>query len=410
MALDRNTLDALRMDRDDAAAGARRRARPWVLASAAGVILIAGALTWMLLRTEAVAVETAIAREATGTGERAATTVLNASGYVVPRRVATIASKVTGQITEVLVEEGMVVAAGDVLARLDDTTARAELALAESRLDTARRNEAEVQVRLAEARRTLERNQRLREEGLVSQAGLDAAEADAEALAARQAVARSEARTAENALALARRFLDDTVITAPFSGVVVSKNAQPGETISPMSAGGFTRTGIATIVDMDSLEIEVDVNEAFINRVRAAQRIEAALDAYPDWRIPGSVISIVPTADRQKATVKVRIGFDEIDPRILPEMGVQVWFMEREPDSAGDGSGERIVWIPQQALRGSGGDAHVFIVRDGRLERRAVRVGQRQGGDVSVTAGLAGGNVVVTRATGEIGDGTRIKN
>jgi RND family efflux transporter MFP subunit len=257
-------------------------------------------------------------------------TVLNASGYVVPRRVATIASKVTGQIVSVAVEEGQRVAAGDVLARLDDAIARAELELAERRLATARSAEAEIRVRVDEALRTLERSRSLRAQRLASEAELDAADANAAALAARRVVAEREVAVAESAVALARQRLDDTVIRAPFDGVVVSKNAQPGETISPMSSGGFTRTGIATVVDMSSLEIEVDVNEAFINRVADGQPVEAVLDAYPDWRIPARVISIVPTADRQKATVKVRIGFDALDPRILPEMGVQVWFMEED--------------------------------------------------------------------------------
>ena len=319
------------MNRDDDAPAARRRVRPWAIG---GVILALGALAawqlWPAASTpeSAPVPQPAAVAERPASGARTSATVLNASGYVVPRRVATIASRVTGQVAEVRVEEGMRVEAGDVLATLDDTTARAELALAESRLETARRNETEIRVRHDEARRTLRRTESLRAQRLASEAEIDAATADAAALSARLSVAQSEVTNAENAVALARRHAEDTVIRAPFAGVVVSKNAQPGETISPMSSGGFTRTGIATIVDMSSLEIEVDVNEAFINRVTDGQRVEAVLDAYPDWRIPARVISIVPTADRQKATVKVRIGFDALDPRILPEMGVQVWFLE----------------------------------------------------------------------------------
>lgn len=320
------------MNRDDDARGARHRARPWRVAVTvvviAGIGLVAG---WLLKSTPAQAPQpaaTPTAAEPTAAPARTTGTVLNASGYVVPRRVATIASRVTGQVAEVRVEEGMHVEAGDVLATLDDTTARAEFALAGSRLETARRHEAEIRVRHDEARRTLGRTESLRAQRLASEAELDAATANAAALSARLSVAQSEVTNAENAVVLARRHAEDTVIRAPFAGVVVSKNAQPGETISPMSSGGFTRTGIATIVDMSSLEIEVDVNEAFINRVSDGQRVEAVLDAYPEWRIPARVISIVPTADRQKATVKVRIGFDALDPRILPEMGVQVWFME----------------------------------------------------------------------------------
>ena len=322
------------MNRDDAAHGARRRARPWLIATGAVVALAAAWVAFAVLTpspdsdSDSDSEPTPVAQVATASASSRASTVLNASGYVVPRRVATIASKVTGQIISVAVEEGQRVAAGDVLARLDDAIARAELDLAATRLATARRAEAEIQVRVDEAQRTLERSRTLREQRLTSEADLDAAQANAAALTARLAVAGSEVAVADSAVALARQRLDDTVIRAPFDGVVVSKNAQPGETISPMSSGGFTRTGIATIVDMASLEIEVDVNEAFINRVSDGQRVEAVLDAYPDWRIPARVISIVPTADRQKATVKVRIGFDTLDPRILPEMGVQVWFLE----------------------------------------------------------------------------------
>lgn len=319
------------MNRDDDTRVVHRRRRPWALGAVVALVLIAALAAWLFWPAvptpePATPVPTAVNRPAPET--RASATVLNASGYVVPRRVATIASRVTGQVAEVRVEEGMRVEAGDVLAILDDTTARAELALSESRLETARRNETEIRVRHDEARRTLRRTESLRGQRLASEAELDAATANAAALSARLSVAQSEVTSAENAVALARRHAEDTVIRAPFAGVVVSKNAQPGETISPMSSGGFTRTGIATIVDMSSLEIEVDVNEAFINRVSDGQRVEALLDAYPDWRIPARVISIVPTADRQKATVKVRIGFDALDPRILPEMGVQVWFLE----------------------------------------------------------------------------------
>lgn len=333
--MDQDALSALRIDRDRAARDAERRARPWLWLTALSVIALAVA-AWIVLAPDAEpAANAAPARVApdptpatTAAPASSAPTVLNASGYVVARRVATVASKVTGQIVDVRIEEGMSVDAGDVLATLDDTTARAELALAESRLETARRQAAEFRVRLDESERTRMRLEDLRGRALASEAELDAATADVAALRARLAVVESEVASATNAVALSRRGVDDTVIRAPFAGVVVSKNAQPGETISPMSSGGFTRTGIATIVDMSSLEIEVDVNEAYINRVEPGQHVEAVLDAYPDWRIPGSVTSIVPTADRQKATVKVRIGFDELDPRILPEMGVQVWFRE----------------------------------------------------------------------------------
>jgi RND family efflux transporter MFP subunit len=334
--------------------------------------------------------------------------VLNASGYVVARRVATVASRVTGQIIDVRIEEGMRVEEGELLARLDDSIARAELALAESRVETARRQAAEVRVRLEEARRTLERTRALRERDLASESALDAARAEVAALEARLTVSLGEAVTAERMLALSQRNVDETLIRAPFAGVVVSKNAQPGETISPMSAGGFTRTGIATIVDMESLEIEVDVNEAFINRVQADQPVRAVLDAYPDWSIPARVISIVPTADRQRATVRVRVGFEALDPRILPEMGVQVWFLEAAPQERQENGGRMAVLIPERALRGAQGGEYLYVVHQGRVQRRMVQVGNRQGGQIEILAGVGGGEQVILNAAGELEQGSPV--
>src|SRR5579871_5031541 len=186
--------------------------------------------------------------------------------------------------------------------------------------------------------------------------------------------AHEQAGVARNNVALDQQLLDDTVIRSPFAGVVVSKDAQPGEMISPNSAGGGnTRTGIATVVDMSSLEIEVDVNEAYIGRVHAAQKVDAVLDAYPDWHIPSHVVSIIPTADRDKATVKVRVGFDKLDPRILPQMSIQVWFLGDQ--SAGNPMPPARILIPQAALHKDGATPYVFIFADGKVERRAVKVG-----------------------------------
>ena len=198
----------------------------------------------------------------------------------------------------------------------------------EAQLEAARRAIAETEVRLAEAARTLKRREQLRGDGLIPEADLDQARAEVQSLEARIAAAREQVTVAERQVALQQTELDNMVIRAPFSGIALSKDAQPGEMVSPVSAGGgFTRTGICTIVDMKSLEIEVDVNESYINRVAARQPVTAVLDAYPDWQIPGRVITTVPTADRQKATVLVRIAFDELDPRILPDMGVKVTFL-----------------------------------------------------------------------------------
>ena len=270
----------------------------------------------------------------TTTAEGKQTTVLNASGYVVARRISTVSSNVTSKIQDILVEEGSRVEKGQVLARLDDAAIRSEVSLAESRLQLATVALPEIEVQLAEARRNFNRLSSLESKSFVGQSILTEAEGKVEVLLAQLNTGHAKIDVARRELEQVKRSLNDFVIRAPFSGVVVSKNAQPGEIISPVSAGdGFTRTGIATIVDMKSLEIEVDVNEAYISRVRPGQKAEAVLEAYPDWRIPSRVISIVPTANRQKATVKVRVGFDQLDRRIQPNVGVRVVFMEEDERS-----------------------------------------------------------------------------
>jgi HlyD family secretion protein len=200
------------------------------------------------------------------------------------------------------------------------------------------------------------------------------------------------------------------VVRAPFDGVAISKDAQPGEMISPISAGGgFTRTGICTIVDMSSLEIEVDVSESYINRVKPNQPVEAILDAYPDWRIPAHVITTVPTADRQKATVRVRIGFDALDPRILPDMGVKVsFFNERQPETTDAPVSPRLL-VPKGAVRTDAGQSIVFVVHDDRAERRAVKVGATEGEQVEIFSGLKAGERIVVEGVGTLTDGARVK-
>jgi len=254
--------------------------------------------------------------------------VLNASGYVVARRRATVSAEITGRITEILVEEGMLVEKGQVLARLDDELARSDVRLAEAQLAAARASLLSGRANLAEASRVLARTEALAAEQYSSEAAFTRAQADVEMASAEVARAEADVAVAEAQADRARERLEDHVIRAPFAGVITDKNAQPGEIVSPASAGGgFTRTGICTLVDMDSLEIEIDVNEAYIGRVSQGQPVQARLDAYPDWTIPARVVAIIPTANRDKATVQVRIGFDQLDPRILPEMGANVAFL-----------------------------------------------------------------------------------
>jgi RND family efflux transporter MFP subunit len=404
MSLDKAALESLRLEqrtdpgryRDSPA----RKYRWWVVGAL--VALVLAALAWRTMGG-AVPVQTVTVEAADGGLDGA---VLNASGYVVARRLATVSSKITGRITEVLFEEGAEVQEGQVLARLDPATARAEFDVADKGLEASRRNLSEIEVRLADARRTLERNRSLVERKLVAQSVVDASEAEVAALQARLAAADAEVGVSRSQVALSRQSLNDLEVRAPFAGVVISKDAQPGETVSPMSAGGgFTRTGIATIVDMDSREIEVDVNEAYINRVREGQKVESILDAYPDWKIPGHVISIVPTADRQKATVRVRIALDQLDPRILPDMGIKVSFLETDGAAKPAGGPS----LPEKAVVKDGDRTFVWLVHDRKAERRPVRIGGTQGGQVTVLEGLQGGEAVVVDAPGRLREGRAVE-
>ena len=395
-------LSALRIERTPAPPP--RRWVKWVvlvvLMAAAGV----GGWRWMTRERPAEVEVAAVTVRAVG----AQASVLNASGYVTARRRATVSSKVTGRIVEVNVEEGMAVREGQVLARLDDASVRAMMGLVKAQLEAARRAIPESEVRLAEAQLTLQRRERLRTDGLVTESDLDQARAEVNSLQARIAAAREQVTVAERQVALQQTELDNMIIRAPFSGVAISKDAQPGEMVSPVSAGGgFTRTGICTLVDMRSLEIEVDVNESYINRVTPSQGVTAILDAYPEWQIPGKVITTVPTADRQKATVLVRIAFNELDPRILPDMGVKVTFL-RDADDAATAAARPVALVPKSAIKTTNGASHVLLVRQNVVERRAVQTAGTDGDRVEVVAGLSAGDRVVVSPPDSLAEGMPI--
>ena len=400
----KDDLASLRIDHH-ARAGGRGRGW-WVVLAAVAIVLAAGGWLWSK-RVDAAPVTTAAVVARTGSGA-AAGAVLNASGYVTARRRATVSSKVTGKVLEVFVEEGKAVRKGQVLALLDDSQMRAALAVAEAQLESARRGAAEDEARLRQAELTLGRLEQLVKDQVIGKAELDAARSEVESLRARISLAQQQVKVAESLVHQRRTDLTDMTVRAPFDGVAISKDAQPGEMISPVSAGGgFTRSGIATIVDMSSLEIEVDVNESYINRVRPAQPVEAVLDAYPDWRIPAQVITTVPSADRQKATVKVRIAFDRLDPRILPDMGVKVSFLaDRAPAETAPARARLLV--PKAAVRSAEGREVVFVVRDGRVERRAVKAGTAEGDQVEIVSGLTAGEQVVVQGPPTMKDGDKV--
>ena len=400
---DVDDLSALRIEREPLDTRNRGWVK-WIVALALLAAAVGGGWIW-INREQPIPVEVVTASERAA-GAQAA--VLNASGYVTARRRATVSSKVTGKVIEVNVDEGMAVREGQVLARLDDATVRASLDLARAQLEAARRAVPEIEVRLEEARTNQRRRAQLAKEGLATPAEMDAADAEVNSLSARLASTREQVNVAASQVALQQSALNDMVIRAPFSGVAISKDAQPGEMVSPVSAGGgFTRTGICTIVDMKSLEIEVDVNESYINRVRNGQPVAAVLDAYPDWQIPASVITTVPTADRQKATVLVRIGFNELDPRILPDMGVKVTFLREQADSAAVAA-QPVTLVPSAAVREENGGRYVFVVRQETVERRAVQVGGTDGDRLEITAGLRGGDRVVISPPPELAEGRPI--
>jgi len=401
MSTERPSLDDLKIDRSGD--GAEPRGYLWIVILA--LVLVGAAGLFFFLREPRKEVTAVGARETqlSSSGQ----TVLNASGYVTARRQATVSSKVTAKVLAVLIEEGMEVKEGQVLARLDASNTDASLKLAEAELRAAKTALDETKVQLAESKLRLDRTRALVKDSVVSQAELDRIQAEADSLEARLGRQREEELVAERRLAVWTQQLEDTIIRAPFDGVVTTKDAQPGEMISPVTAGGgFTRTGIGTVVDMSSLEIEVDVNESYINRVRADQSVEAILDAYPEWTIPARVIAIVPTADRDRATVRVRIGFESLDPKILPDMGVKVAFREEVQEQAS----RRAVLIPRAALRKDEGRDVVFVVAGERVERRAVNVGVDAGGeDALVLAGIAAGERVVVEAPADLAEGDQVE-
>ena len=403
----KDDLAALRIERKPEGSGIGR-AIGWVVL----VLLLAGAGggVWVWATRERPLDVTVAPVTERASGTQAA--VLNASGYVTARRRATISSKITGKVVEVNVEEGMAVREGQILARLDDSNPRASLAFAQAQVEAARHNIAENEVRLADAGLTLGRRTQLVKERVASQSEVDQSQADVDSMVARIAASREMVKVAERQVAMQQTDLDNTIIRAPFSGVAITKDAQPGEMVSPVSAGGgFTRTGICTIVDMKSLEVDVDVNEAYINRVVAGQDVTAVLNAYPEWQIPARVITMVPTADRQKATVLVRIGFKQLDPRILPDMGVKVTFLRQDDKSVAKTEVRRpMLLVPKAALRAENGQNVVFVARaDGTVERRAVRTGGEDGTQVEVVAGLTKGEQVVTPPSATLKDGAKVR-
>jgi len=388
------------------------RCWPMWAAIVAVVIAVAGiAVWWLMPRGIPVGVATATAAPAdTAIGPG---TILDASGYVVARRQATVSSKVTGKVVQVSIEEGQRVARDEVIGRLDDTNARAAVEQMRAQRAQAEANLVAARVALENAVPTFRRNEQQLAKAVISAQTFDTGKAAYDAARTGVDVAQRGVEVAIANLAYAERNLEDTVVRAPFAGIVTVKNAQPGEMVSPVSAGGgFTRTGIGTIVDMESLEIEVDVSENFINRVHSDQPVTAHLNAYPDWGIPAHVIAIIPTADRAKATVKVRVGFDARDERILPEMGVRVAFLDSAARSAPaevSGGGQRALIVPTSAVQANGDTGVVYVLTEDHVERRSVRLGSRISAGQIVLSGLTAGARLATGDLEKLSDGAKVR-
>jgi RND family efflux transporter MFP subunit len=403
-------LDQLRIERPaDVDVGGSRW---WIWIVVVLVVAALGGTGWWYATQRGVAVSAATAHAAPTDVPVGPGSILDASGYVVARRQATVSSKIMGKVVEVKIEEGQRVERDQIIARLDDTNARAAVAQTLAQREQAKANLNAAEVAFRNAQPTFQRNQQQFERAVISAQAFDTAKASYDAARTSLEVAERTVAVAEAAVTYAQRNLEDTVVRAPFAGVVTVKAAQEGEMVSPNSAGGgFTRTGIGTVVDMQSLEVEVDVSENFINRVHPDQSVSVKLNAYPDWDVPARVIAIIPTADRAKATVKVRVGFEVGDPRILPQMGVRVAFLDEpagKPDSPSTRSLQAVI-VPPEAVQASGDTGVVFVIADGALERRSVRLGERNASGQVVLSGLVSGAQVAIGDLSKLVDGMKVR-
>ncbi len=411
-------LRQLRIDRDKRVPEETRVPRWWWIAGILGLLIVTGVGSYVWFRSAVPTVTVVVARLVSAdTGAAGGVSILDASGYVVARRQATVSAKITGKLDQLFIEEGQHIKENEIVARLDDTNAVAALLQANAAVTQAEATLAQAKAAADDITPIYRRNQQLTEAGVISEEALEASKADYDAKQTDLAVAKGNLAVRRAALQIAQREEDDTIVRAPFTGVVTTKNAQPGEIVSPLSAGGgFTRTGICTLVDMDSLEVEVDVSENFISRVRVAEPAVLKLNAYPDWQIPAYVIAVVPTADRSKATVKVRVGFKSRDPRILPEMGARVSFLSEATRSENGGSAVGGVVLPPEAVR-QGADAGanagvagvVFVLHDDTVERRVVKLGTRREDGQIVLSGLSPGERVAIGDFAKLADGARVK-
>ena len=401
-------IHQLRIDRSEREDTTGSRGK-WGLLAGAAVLVIAAAVALLFTRNSAIEVSEATAVAASAGSAPAA--ILQATGYVTAERETTVSSQIAGQLSRVYFEEGEHVHRGQVLARLEDSAQRAALDQAKAQLAAAQAQLRQYQVQLAQARRDFARDQALIGQHLVSEQDFETAETQAATFAAQVRTQQRTVGVAQAGVHAAQVQEDYTIVAAPFTGVVIDKAGQVGEMISPIFGGGsFEAAGIATIVDMSSLEVDVDVNEAYIHRVQPGQPAVAVLDAYPDWNIPAHVIAIVPTADKSKATVKVRVAFEKLEPRILPDMGVRVSFLQEaagQPGAPATSLPAGTVWVPASAIVRRDGHPVVFVVEGDKARAAAVTPGV-SAGDLRAVLGIESGTAVVQSPPAGLNDGSRI--
>ena len=397
---DHDLLHELRIDRAQRDDDESPRRWPWIVAAIVVIVIVAGGIAAFALRGHVATVATSTAVAAGSSSDAA---VLQATGYVVARRQAVVSAQIIGTLTGVSVEEGEHVTQGQVLARLDDTQYVAQLQAAEAQYSAAQAQVAKGRATLQQDFADAARLNAVVARGYVSKQAAQQAGTQVTTDRALLDAAVKQAAAAQANITLAKVNVGYTVIHAPFTGVVTVKDAEIGQIVSPYTVGGG---GIATIVDMNSLEVDVDVNETYISRVQPGMPVEAVLDAYPDWKIPAHVIAIIPSADKSKATVKVRIALDAKDPRIIPQMGVRVSFLEKTGKGAKPLPG---VLVPKSAIVQRGGKDVVFVVSNGHLQQTPVTAGADFSDLKQVTHGLSAGAEVVTAPAAGLKDGEKVQ-
>ncbi|GLQ90500.1 efflux RND transporter periplasmic adaptor subunit [Dyella flagellata] len=379
---------------------------PWIVGGIVLVLLALGFGGWWFAHRP---IQVHVAQAVAASSDPSAGAVLQATGYVTARRQATVSAQITGTLTAVLIEEGDRVKQGQILAKLDDSQYKAALDAAVAQAKAGHALVDQYGAQLAQNLRDADRDEALAKQGLVSKQAAEQARTLANSTRAQLASQQKNAVAADAQVTEAQVNYGYCLIRAPFDGVITTKDAQVGEVVSPFSAGGgFTRTGIGTIVDMDSLEVDVDVNEAYIGRVTPNMPAEAVLDAYPDWRIPAHVIAIVPAADRGKATVKVRVAIEKKDARVVPDMGVRVSFLEAKPAVATQQAPKGVL-VPAKAIVKRDGSDSVFVVVDGKAHQQTVQPAPQQLGDMRlIPASVNVGDSVVVSPMDDLHDGSSV--